>query len=116
MTRYDPSGRQAVSITDAEPSFDDEQRVRRRQYTVLMVVHIAGFILGGLLYYQIWWLGLVLVIVTTPLPWVAVVIANGPRPHRGVQPQRLPRAALVPMTKSASPAGRAGTHSEQHNA
>jgi len=41
-----------------------------------MVVHIVGFALSGVLYYTAWWAGLVVLIVTTPLPWIAVVIAN----------------------------------------
>jgi hypothetical protein len=47
-----------------------------------MVVHIVGFALSGVLYYTAWWLGLVVLIVTTPLPWIAVVIAND-RGRRG---------------------------------
>lgn len=65
-------------ITDAAPSLEDEQRGRRRRYTILMAIHLVGFALSGVLYYQAWWLGLVLIILTTPLPWVAVVLANSP--------------------------------------
>jgi fatty acid desaturase len=63
-------------ITDAPESPADEQRRRQRTYTAIMVVHIVGFALSGVLYYTAWWLGLVVLIVTTPLPWIAVVIAN----------------------------------------
>ncbi|MBK0868852.1 MAG: DUF3099 domain-containing protein [Saccharopolyspora sp.] len=62
-------------ITDAEPSFDEEQRHRKRVYAVLMVVHLVGFTAAGLLAH-IWWLALAIVIVTGALPWVAVVLAN----------------------------------------
>jgi fatty acid desaturase len=65
-----------VSITDAAPSLDDEQRGRRRLYSILMLVHIAGFALAGLLYERAWWVGLVLIIATGTLPWIAVVLAN----------------------------------------
>lgn len=102
MIRYGLSRNRAVSITDAEPSFEDEQRIRRRHYSILMVVHIVGFALGGLLYYQAWWLGLLLIIATTPLPWIAVVIANGPRLHRGARPQRLPSRM---QTRTELPSG-----------
>ncbi len=34
------------------------------------------FALSGILYYTAWWLGLVMLVVTTPLPWIAVVLAN----------------------------------------
>jgi fatty acid desaturase len=74
-------------ITDAAPSFSDEQHRRTRRYTILMAVHLATFALAGVLYYYAWWLGLVLLVVTTPLPWVAVVLANSPsRPFRRASP------------------------------
>lgn len=64
-----------VVITDAEPSLADEQRIRKRVYTILMVIHLIGFAAAGLLAH-VWWLAISLVILTGPLPWVAVVIAN----------------------------------------
>jgi hypothetical protein len=68
-------------ITDAAPSSDDALRARRRRYATLMTVHIAGFALSGVLYYQAWWLGLTLMIVTGVLPWIAVVAANDAAPR-----------------------------------
>jgi hypothetical protein len=75
---------EAVLITNAAPSFSAEQHHRSRRYTILMAVHLISFALAGALYYYAWWLGLVLLVITTPLPWVAVVLANSPsRPlHR----------------------------------
>ena len=82
-----------VVITDAAPSPADDQRRRRRTYTIIMVVHIVGFALAGLLFYQAWWLGLAMLIATTPLPWIAVVLANAPsRPTRA---SRVPRVEQV---------------------
>lgn len=77
------AGGQVVSITDAAPSLDDEQRVRRRHYSILMVVHIVGFAVAGLLYERAWWVGLVLIIATGALPWIAVVLANDSAVRRG---------------------------------
>jgi fatty acid desaturase len=76
-------------ITDAPESPADEQRRRQRTYTAIMAVHIVGFALSGVLYYTAWWLGLVVLIVTTPLPWIAVVIAND-RGRRGRGPNVTP--------------------------
>lgn len=73
-----------VTITDAAPSFDDEQRRRKRVYAVLMVVHLVGFAAAGLLAHY-WILALIIVAVTGVLPWVAVVIANDRSRER--QPQ-----------------------------
>ncbi|GAB2735590.1 hypothetical protein GCM10027174_05700 [Salinifilum aidingensis] len=64
-----------VVITDAAPSLAAEQRVRKRVYAVLMAVHLAGFVAAALLAH-IWWLAVVLILITVPLPWIAVVIAN----------------------------------------
>lgn len=74
-------GHNAVVITDAAPSFGDELRSRKRRYAALMTVHIVGFALAGVLYYVAWWLGLVLMIATGLLPWVAVVAANDSTPR-----------------------------------
>lgn len=77
-------------ITDAERSFDDEQRARKKVYVILMVIHVTGFALAGVLAH-IWWLALGLVALTGPLPWVAVVLANdrrAPRRQQRTRPQR----------------------------
>jgi len=71
-----------VLITDAEASFDDEQRSRRHRYALLMTVHIIGFAAAGVLYYVAWWLGLVVMVATGVLPWIAVVAANDATPRR----------------------------------
>ena len=72
-------------ITDAAPSADDHLRSRRRRYTVLMVIHLVGLAVGGSLYNSAWDLGLAILIVTGPLQWVAVILANG-------APRRRPRS------------------------
>ena len=46
-----------------------------------MAVHIVGFALAGVLYYVAWWLGLVVMIATGALPWIAVVAANDSIPR-----------------------------------
>jgi hypothetical protein len=72
-----------VLITTAAPSFDDEQRARRHRYALLMTVHIIGFAAAGALYYVAWWLGLVVMVATGALPWIAVVAANDATPRSG---------------------------------
>ncbi|NMH96371.1 DUF3099 domain-containing protein [Pseudonocardia sp. K10HN5] len=56
----------------------EERRHRERVYAALMVVHLVGLLVGGLLYLKAWGVGLALIILTGPLPWVAVVLANDP--------------------------------------
>lgn len=96
MIRRHPS-RHAVVITDAAASFDAELRSRRRRYATLMTVHIIGFALAGVLYYQAWWLGLTVLIATGALPWIAVVAANDATP-------RASRSAHLTRQDSATPA------------
>lgn len=67
-----------MSITDAAPSFDEEQGHRRRVYVVIMLVHLVGFAASYPLYLWRPWAGAALVLATGLLPWVAVVVANGP--------------------------------------
>ena len=67
---------QPLLITDAAPSFDEQQAHRRRTYSILMVVHIVGFALSYLLYLWQPWAGVVAVALTGVLPWVAVLLAN----------------------------------------
>jgi DUF3099 family protein len=69
-------------VTDARPSADDELRRRRRVYTVIMTIHLVGFAVGGALYFTAWWAGLVIIIVTGPLQWIAVIVANAAPRHR----------------------------------
>ena len=80
--RHARHGEDPVLITDAEPSFDEEQRHRKRVYAVQMLVRLVGFTAAGLLAH-IWWLALGIVAVTGALPWVAVVIANDRTSRRG---------------------------------
>ncbi|WP_051580970.1 DUF3099 domain-containing protein [Pseudonocardia acaciae] len=77
------SSRPPPSITDARPSADAELRRRRRIYSVIMGIHLVGFAVGGALYYTAWWAGLIIIIVTGPLQWIAVILANAaPRRRR----------------------------------
>lgn len=97
-------------ITDAAPSFDEEQAHRRRTYLVIMIVHIVGFALSYPLYLWQPWAGAVTVVATGALPWVAVLLANAPPPrptHRVGSPQRpRPRSVQPPAPADLRPGGR----------
>ena len=66
----------ATSVTDVPPSADEQLRHRKRVYSVIMAIHLVGFAVGGSLYERAWLTGLIIIIVTGPLQWVAVLIAN----------------------------------------
>ena len=54
-----------------------------------MVVHLVGLAVGGALYERAWGLGLAILIITGPLQWIAVIIAND-APRRSRRPGRDP--------------------------
>ncbi|MFR9729257.1 DUF3099 domain-containing protein [Saccharopolyspora sp. MS10] len=70
-----------VLITEAQPSYDDEQAQRRRKYAIMMSLRIPCLIAGAACY-QIWWLALIIVAISIPLPWMAVLIANDRPPRK----------------------------------
>lgn len=101
-------GHTPVVITDAASSLEDQLRSRRRRYATLMAVHIVGFVLAGVLYYVAWWLGLVLVIATGALPWIAVVAANDSTPRKA-GPDQLTRHCSTVHERSGIDAPWSGT-------
>jgi hypothetical protein len=76
-------------ITEARPSYDDEFRARRKRYVIMMAMRLPCLVLAVLLY-RTPWLAVLIILVSIPLPWMAVLIANdGPartkkRAPRGV--------------------------------
>jgi Protein of unknown function (DUF3099) len=70
-----------VLITEAAPSYDDQLKSRKRRYSVMMALRIP-FLVAAAACYQIWWLALLLVLLSIPLPWMAVLIANDRPPRR----------------------------------
>jgi hypothetical protein len=87
----EPRGDQAPSedknpvlITEAARSYEDEFQTRRRRYSIMMSLRVPCLVLAAV-FYQIPWLAAGLIIISIPLPWCAVLIAN----------DRLPRKASV---------------------
>lgn len=76
-------------ITEARPSYEDEFRTRRRRYVIMMSMRLPCLILAAVFYHTPW-LAVLLILISIPLPWMAVLIANdGParkrvRSRRGV--------------------------------
>lgn len=76
-----------VLITAAAPSHDDQLRSRRRKYSLMMAMRVP-FLIAAVLCYQIWWLALLLILMSIPLPWMAVLIANDRPPRRSERVSR----------------------------
>ncbi|HZZ48161.1 MAG TPA: DUF3099 domain-containing protein [Pseudonocardia sp.] len=79
-----PQDQAPVLITDAAQSYEDEFKARRRRYSIMMSLRVPCLVLAAV-FYQIPWLAAGLIIISIPLPWCAVLIAN----------DRLPRKASV---------------------
>ncbi len=82
-----------VLITEAAPSYEDEYAARKRKYLTMMLLRLPCLILAGV-FYQTWWLALGFVLLSIPLPWIAVLIAND-RPAR--KAERVNRYEQTPM-------------------
>lgn len=76
-----------VLITEAAPSYDDQLRSRKRKYALMMSMRIP-FLIAAVACYQIWWLALLLILLSVPLPWMAVLIANDRPPRRSEKVNR----------------------------
>ena len=75
---------QATVITRAEPSYDEQLRSRRKRYMIMMSLRVPFLILATALYQngrQGEALATLVIAISIPLPWAAVLIAND-RPAR----------------------------------
>ncbi len=83
-----------VLITDAAVSYEDELATRKRRYAVMMAMRVPFMILAAV-FYSTPWLAVTLLVLSIPLPWMAVLIANDRLPrkrenvnrYRGDRPQ-----------------------------
>jgi hypothetical protein len=73
--KHPEPGDTPIVITDAARSHDDELAARRRRYSIMMAMRVPCLVLAAL-FYQTPWLAAALVILSIPLPWMAVIIAN----------------------------------------
>lgn len=79
-----------VLITAAAPSYEEQHRARVRKYLTLMAFRIPALILAAIAY-GAWHNGLIsllIVAVSIPLPWMAVLIANDRPPRSADEPRR----------------------------
>lgn len=81
-----------VLITEAAPSYDDEHAARKRKYMIMMGLRFPCLILAGV-FYHTWWLALLFVVLSIPLPWIAVLIANDRPPRKSEHVNRYRREA-----------------------
>lgn len=98
--------RKVALITTASYSPAANRRKRERHYMWIQGMRIPFLLLSGLtyLFWENMWLSAILFVISVPLPWIAVVIANGigePRDPRApaVYKPALARSTQPPATE-----------------
>jgi hypothetical protein len=76
-----------VLITDAARSYDEELRIRKHRYKIMMGMRIPLMVLAAF-FYQTPWLAVGLLVLSIPLPWIAVLVANDRLPRKAEQVNR----------------------------
>ena len=91
-----------VLITDAARSYEEDLRVRKRRYALMMGMRVPCMVLAAI-FYETPWLAVTLLIISIPLPWMAVLIANDrlPRKSEKVNRYEADRPALEARTHGA---------------
>lgn len=69
-----------VLITEAARSYQEQFNARRRKYAIMMSLRVPLLIAAAFVF-KVWWLALILILLSVVLPWMAVLIAND-RPAR----------------------------------
>jgi hypothetical protein len=83
-----------VLITEAAPSYEEEYAARKRKYLTMMLLRLPCLVLAGV-FHDIWWLALGFVLLSVPLPWIAVLIANDRPPRKAEQVNRYERTPMA---------------------
>ena len=70
-----------VLITDAAMSYEEELAARKHRYKIMMGMRVPLMILAAV-FYTTPWLAVTLLVLSIPLPWMAVLIANDRMPKK----------------------------------
>jgi hypothetical protein len=81
-----------VLITEAAPSYEEEYAARKRKYLTMMLLRLPCLVAAGITH-DTWWLALGFVLLSIPLPWIAVLIANDRPARKAEQVNRYQRSA-----------------------
>ena len=88
---------EVLLITDKKRTPMQDMRHRRRIYNVIQALRIPLLILAGVSWvmWHAWVLAIIIFIISIPLPWVAVVIANGHGSPRDPREKNVYKPGLV---------------------
>ncbi len=70
-----------VLITDAPMTYEQELAARKHRYKIMMGMRIPLMVLAAV-FYTIPWVAVTLLVISIPLPWMAVLIANDKLPKK----------------------------------
>jgi Protein of unknown function (DUF3099) len=79
--------RDPVLITDAPMSYEDQLAARKNRYKIMMGMRIP-LMIAAAAFYQTPWVAVGLLVISIPLPWMAVLIANDRLPLKVTDPAR----------------------------
>ena len=87
--RHDDDG-QPILITQAAVSYDEEFAARKKRYSIIMACRIPCLVLAGVfgIAFQLPWVAVAFIVLSVPLPWVAVLIANDRPPKKAEKANR----------------------------
>ena len=88
------------------PPYEVQHRERVRKYVILMSCRVPALILAAVAYgiWQNGLLSLAIIVVSVPLPWMAVLIANDRPPRRAEEPRRYERRRIPLFPTAEHPA------------
>lgn len=75
-------------VTEAQRALDDQHRERVRKYMLMMAIRVPALLIAALVFMatENGLLALLIIAISIPLPWAAVLIANdGPARKRGTR-------------------------------
>jgi len=76
-----------VLITEASASLNDQRAERKRKYLTAMGIRVVLYIFAAIFHDPLW-VALLLVGISIPLPWMAVLIANDRPPRKSEKVSR----------------------------
>ncbi|MEJ2890691.1 DUF3099 domain-containing protein [Actinomycetospora aeridis] len=87
--RQDDDG-QPILITQAAVSYDEEFAARKKRYSLIMACRIPCLVLAGVagIGFNLPWVAVAFIVLSVPLPWVAVLIANDRPPKKAEKANR----------------------------
>ncbi|TDQ65841.1 DUF3099 family protein [Actinomycetospora succinea] len=91
--RQDDDG-QPILITQAAISYDEEFAARKKRYSLIMACRIPCLVLAGVagIGFNLPWVAVAFIVLSVPLPWVAVLIANDRPPKKAEKANRYRRS------------------------